>query len=114
MADVYRDQIAYRTKRGLEGRARNGKPAGGRAYGYIAARDSEIGDREIHPEQAETVGRIFEWYAAGRSPRWIAGEPNRLGIPSPGASWRSGSTRNGSADGFQRQSTATGSAAPAS
>ncbi|HET9709017.1 MAG TPA: recombinase family protein, partial [Gemmatimonadales bacterium] len=40
MADVYRDQIAYRTRRGLEGRARNGKPTGGKAYGYIAARDA--------------------------------------------------------------------------
>jgi site-specific DNA recombinase len=69
MADVYRDQIAYRTRRGLEGRARNGKPTGGRAYGYIAARDSVSREREIHPEQAETVRRIFHWYADGKSPR---------------------------------------------
>ncbi len=93
MADLYRDQIAYRTKRGLEGRARNGKSAGGRAYGYIAARDSATGEREIHPEQAETVRRIFEWYAAGKSPRWIATELNRLGVPSPGASWNRTSER---------------------
>src|SRR6516164_2835166 len=52
MADVYRDQIAYRTRRGLEGRARAGKPTGGRSYGYIAARDSASGDREVHLEQA--------------------------------------------------------------
>lgn len=93
MADVYRDQIAYRTRRGLEGRARNGKPTGGRAYGFIAARDTASGQREIHPEQAEVVRRIFTWYAAGKSARWIAGELNRLEVPSPGASWNRTSDR---------------------
>ena len=33
MADDYRDQMAYRTRRVLEGRARDGTPTGGRAYG---------------------------------------------------------------------------------
>ncbi|MET0660023.1 MAG: recombinase family protein [Steroidobacteraceae bacterium] len=80
-------------QRGLEGRARTGKSAGGRAYGYIAARDSASGDREIHLEQAETVRRIFDWYAAGRSPRWIATELNRLAVASPGASWHRTSER---------------------
>jgi site-specific DNA recombinase len=93
MADVYRDQIAYRTRRGLEGRARSGKPTGGRAYGYIAARDTTSGQREIHPEQAESVRRILTWYAAGKSPRWIAAELNRLEVPSPGASWNRTSER---------------------
>jgi hypothetical protein len=36
---------------------------GGRAYGYIAARDAASGEREVHPEQAETVRRIFQWFA---------------------------------------------------
>ncbi len=93
MADVYRDQIAYRTRRGLEGRARKGLPAGGRAYGYIAARDGVTGQREIHAEQAEIVRRIFQWYADGKSPRWIAAELNSQGVPSPGASWNRTSDR---------------------
>jgi site-specific DNA recombinase len=93
MADVYRDQIAYRTRRGLEGRARSGKSTGGRAYGYLAARDSATGDREIHPEQAGTVRQIFQWYADGKSPRWIARELNERGIPSPGTSWNRTSER---------------------
>jgi hypothetical protein len=59
---------------------------GGRAYGYIAARDAASGEREVHLEQAQTVRRIFHWFADGKSPRWIAGELNRLGVPSPGAS----------------------------
>jgi site-specific DNA recombinase len=93
MADVYRDQIAYRTRRGLEGRARKGMSCGGRAYGYIAGRDSATGEREIDPEQAEVVRRIFQWYADGKSPRWIAGELNTQGVPSPGASWNRTSNR---------------------
>jgi hypothetical protein len=93
MADVYRDQIAYRTRRGLEGRARNGKPTGGRAYGYIAARDAASGEREIHLEQADVVRRIFTWYADAKSPRWIAAKLNEEGVPSPGASWNRTSTR---------------------
>lgn len=39
------------------------------------------------------VRRIFQWFADGKSPRWIAGELNRLGIPSPGASWARASER---------------------
>ena len=66
---------------------------GGRAYGYIAAPDAASGEREVHPEQAETVRRIFQWFADGKSPRWIAGELNRLGIPCPGASWARTSER---------------------
>ena len=68
MADVHRDQIAYRTRRGLEGPARKAIPCGGRAYGYIAARDTTSGDREIYPEQAETVRQIFQWFADGQVP----------------------------------------------
>lgn len=93
MAEAYGDQIGCRTRRGLQGRARNGKPTGGRAYGHVAARDGTTGQREIHPEQAETVRRIFDWNAAGKLPRWTAAELNRLGVPSPGASWNRTSVR---------------------
>jgi site-specific DNA recombinase len=93
MADVYRDQIAYRTKRGLEGRARNRKSCGGRAYGYISAKDAKSGDREIHEEQALIVRRIFQMYADGASPRSIAAALNAEAIPSPGASWNRTSDR---------------------
>ena len=86
-AEAYRREIARRTRRGLEGRARQGKSCGGRAYGYLAGKDSKSGEPEIHTEQAPIVRRIFDWYAAGKSPRGIAAELNRLGVPSPGASW---------------------------
>ena len=92
-AEAYRKEIARRTRRGLEGRAKLGKSCGGRAYGYIAAKDSESGEPEIHAEQANIVREIFQWYADGKSPRWIATELNRLNVPSPGASWNRTSDR---------------------
>jgi hypothetical protein len=73
--------------------ARDGKPTGGRVYGYIAARDSVSGERAIHRGQAETVRRIFTWYAGGKSPRWIAAKLNEEGVPSPGSVWNRTSDR---------------------
>src|SRR5579863_8972820 len=37
MASAYRKEIGRRTRRGLEGLARNGRSAGGRSYGYLPA-----------------------------------------------------------------------------
>jgi site-specific DNA recombinase len=88
MSEHYRQEIARRTRRGLEGRARASKPTGGRAYGYVAARESGRGERQIHAQQAEIVRRILEDYADGKSPRAIAAALNREGVPSPGSTWK--------------------------
>jgi hypothetical protein len=46
------------------------------------------GDRRINPQQAAIVQRIFEDYARGISPRAIAKQLNREGVPSPsGKGW---------------------------
>lgn len=87
MGEGYRQDIGRRTRRGLEGRARAQKPTGGRAYGYIAASDSASGEREVHPEQAAVVVRIFEMYRDGFSPRAIADRLNVERVPSPGSTW---------------------------
>ncbi len=87
MAEAYRDEIARRTRRGLEGRALAGKSTGGRAYGYVAARDSTSGQIEVEPTEAAIVRRIFELYADGVSPRGIASTLNAECVPSPGAKW---------------------------
>ena len=60
ISEHYRREIGRRTRRGLEGLARAKKPTGGRPYGYIAATDSPSGEREIDPEQALVVVRIFQ------------------------------------------------------
>jgi site-specific DNA recombinase len=93
MAEAYRDEIARRTRRGLEGRALAGAPTGGKAYGYIAARDSGTGKVEIDQEQAAVVCRIFELHASGASPRTIAMTLNDEGVPSPGSQWKRTSRR---------------------
>lgn len=87
MSEHYRQEIARRTQCGLEGRARAQQPTGGRAYGYIAARDSGSGRRAIEPQQAEVVRRVFRMYADGINPRTIAAVLNEERVPSPGSSW---------------------------
>ncbi len=74
IGEAFREMIAEKTYSALESRARRGAATGGVAYGY---REGE----------AATVGRIFEMYAAGWSPRAIAARLNAEGVPSPGASW---------------------------
>ncbi len=84
-SEAYRKEIARRTRRGLEGLARNGKPTGGCAYGYVSATDSETGQLEIHPERADVVRRIFSLYATGISARAIAAALNADRVPPPGS-----------------------------
>jgi site-specific DNA recombinase len=86
-------QIAHRTHRALKGLALDGRSAGGKCYGYISGTRSGSGRREINDTQAGEVRRIFSWYAAGRSQRWIAGRLNEERIASPGSEWHRTSRR---------------------
>jgi DNA invertase Pin-like site-specific DNA recombinase len=95
MSEQYRQEISRRTRRGLEGRARARQATGGRAYGYIAARDTANGERAIHGEQAAIVRRIFRMYAEGAAPRAIAATLNEERIPSPGSGWNREVRRRG-------------------
>jgi site-specific DNA recombinase len=80
--------------RGMTGVVRDGRHAGGRAYGYRPA-PGLAGDRgrlEIVQAEAEIVWRIFREYAEGRSPREIAGRLNAEGVPPPRKGvWRASS-----------------------
>jgi site-specific DNA recombinase len=95
MASAYRKEIGRRTRRGLEGIARSGNSAGGRAYGYVSAAESMSHRREIEPIQAAIVREIFLNYGSGWSPRAIAAELNRRGVPSPGSVWNRQLRRKG-------------------
>ena len=86
-SEAYRREIGRRTRRGLEGRARAGKTAGGHSYGYVAARESGTGQIEVDQAEAEIVRRIYRLYADGTSPRRICDELNHDRIPAPGSSW---------------------------
>lgn len=93
--ELARDEAAYRSKRGLEGLARSGKSAGGRAYGYRSATECGSDQRQVHAEHADVVRWIFEQYAAGRSPRWLAENLNARKVPSPGSAWNREVRRRG-------------------
>ncbi|EYD74356.1 recombinase [Rubellimicrobium mesophilum DSM 19309] len=89
MNALYLKDLGEKTHRGLEGRIKEGKSAGGNAFGYQVVKrfapdgTPERGDRSIDPGQAEVVRRIFEEYASGLSSRAIAARLNEDGIPGP-------------------------------
>jgi len=96
MSALFLKDLALKTHRGLEGRVRQGKSAGGISYGYRMDRTLRpdgtftTGERRIHDSEAVTVRRIFEDFVAGRSPRAIAQRLNDEGVEGPrGTSWGS-------------------------
>ena len=91
----YLKDLADKTRRGLRGRVEAGKSVGGNAYGYDVVKVQDVngnpirGDRRINATEAATVRRIFEAYAAGKSPRRIAHELNADRAAGPmGRPWR--------------------------
>lgn len=89
MNALFLKDLADKTRRGLEGRVRQGMSGGGNAYGYtvvkrMAADGTPIrGEREINLAESIIVQRIFTEFAAGRSPRSIAHDLNAEGVPGP-------------------------------
>ncbi|MEI4488904.1 recombinase family protein [Frigidibacter sp. MR17.14] len=86
--------IAAKTREGLRGRAIAGKSAGGISYGYDVVRQFDErgeairGDRTINAEEAEVIRRIFSDYTRGSSPKKIAEQLNKEGVPGPqGGKW---------------------------
>jgi site-specific DNA recombinase len=103
----FRTDLAARVRRGQRGSIAEGRATGGVSYGYRVANRIDAhgrlvaGLREIDPERSAIVQRIFREYAAGDSPRAIAGRLNAEGIPPPrrGGYWHtttiSGDNKNG-------------------
>jgi site-specific DNA recombinase len=94
MNALYLKDLAEKTRRGLEGRIRQGRSGGGLCYGYEVLKESAAdgspirGGRRINPNEASVVLRTFEEFAAGRSPRAIAHELNAEGVKGPfGRPW---------------------------
>ena len=89
MSSLFLKDLAQKTHRGLEGRVRKGKSAGGVTYGYDVVRtpqaNGEIttGERIINEQQAQIVRAIFKDYANGISPRAIAATLNKDGVAGP-------------------------------
>jgi DNA invertase Pin-like site-specific DNA recombinase len=101
MNALYLKDLAQKTRRGLEGRVRQGRSGGGLCYGYDIVREVDAqgdpirGGRRINEPEAGVVRRIFRDYAAGKSPRAIAINLNAEGIPGPHAGAWGQSTING-------------------
>jgi DNA invertase Pin-like site-specific DNA recombinase len=94
MSALYLKDLAQKTRRGLEGRVRQGRSAGGISYGYRIVRSigrdgaPTTGEREIDEREAEVVRGIFAAFASGKSPRAIAKDLNDRGVPGPrGKPW---------------------------
>ncbi|MDU1693337.1 MAG: recombinase family protein, partial [Bradyrhizobium sp.] len=100
MNALFLKDLALKTHRGLRGRVEKGKAGGGLCYGYNVMKGLDAngepirGDREIILEEARIVRRIFRAFAAGKSPKAIAVELNKDGIPGPlGRAWGDTSIR---------------------
>ncbi len=113
MGAIYLKDLAAKTHRGLAGRIEKGRSIGAPAYGYRVVRrlkadgEPDRGLREINPDQALIVRRIFADYLAGKSPRAIARALNQEGIPGPtGGIWYDTAIRGRAArhDGLLRNS----------
>lgn len=94
MNALYLKDLAQKTRRGLEGRVRQGKSGGGNAYGYDVVKKLDAsgeplrGDRRINEAEATIVRRIFNEFVQGRSPKTIAHALNHEGIAGPsGRAW---------------------------
>ncbi len=116
MSRIRRNRKDFGFRRG-EGRIREGRSIGTPPYGYRVVRrltgDGEIdrGLREIAPDKAAIVRRIFADYAAGLGPLRIARTLNQQGIPGPGGGIWYDATIRGRAernDGILRNPTYTG------
>ena len=94
MNALFLKDLAQKTRRGLEGRVRQGKSGGGNAFGYDvvkkvdAAGEPIRGERRINQAEASIVQRILEEFAQGRSPKTIAHALNHEDIAGPsGKAW---------------------------
>ena len=92
---LYLQDLAHKVRRGMTGVIRDGRHAGGRAYGYRPV-PGKPGEMQIVAEEATVIRRIFAAYVAGATPREIACALNKECITPPrGTRWNA-STINGS------------------
>lgn len=88
VAESYLADLADKTRRGLDAKARAGGSTGGVAYGYRSTGPEGARRVEVDPEQAAVVRRIFDAFAGGASYSAIAGALNRDGVRGPRSSRR--------------------------
>jgi len=102
VSSLFLKDLAHKVKRGMTGRAREGKIPTRPPFGYKAV-PGKPGEPEIDEAQANTVRRIFREYAEGMSPRAIAAGLTRDKVESPsgGIHWNN-QTFTGGGNGRKR------------
>lgn len=94
VSTLFINDLKHKTRRGLAAVVKDGRHAGGRAYGYRPVL-GKPGVLEIHEGEAEIVRRIFREYLAGDVPRTIAARLNADGIAPPRGDRWAATTING-------------------
>jgi DNA invertase Pin-like site-specific DNA recombinase len=79
---LFLQDLANKVRRGMAGVVRDGRHAGGLAYGYRPV-PGKPGELAIEPSEAEIVREIFAAYVAGAVPREIAGRLSARGVRPP-------------------------------
>jgi site-specific DNA recombinase len=84
---LFLQDLSHKVRRGMAGVTRDGRHAGGRAYGYRPVAGSP-GELSIVEEEADVIRRIFAEFVSGATPRQIASGLNGDRIAAPrGDSW---------------------------
>lgn len=96
VGQLYREDLANKTRRGLSGRVAEGRLPAKPSYGYRNV-PGEKGRRVIHEEEAETIRLIFSLYLDGMSTRRIAIRLNEEGVRAPRTDngWKSSTIKGG-------------------
>jgi site-specific DNA recombinase len=102
-AQMFREENVHKVRRGMTGLIKQGRSAGGKAYGYRPRKKFDQhgelirGELEIVPDEAAIVVRVFEDYAKGSSAKAICKRLNAEGVKSPRGKQWAPSALNGSA-----------------
>lgn len=95
MNALFVKELGNKIRRGQKGVVARGRVPGGLCYGYEPAPvllpdgTVERGHRRIVEAEAAIIRRIFDAFVAGESPKAIAHQLNREGVPAPrSAEWR--------------------------
>jgi site-specific DNA recombinase len=95
MSELYVENLAIHTRRGLEGVIRDGRSAGGRAFGYAPVSGSP-GVMQIVEAEAAVIRQIYEAFVGGKTARQIAHDLNQRDVKPPRGKWWNASALNGS------------------
>lgn len=91
---LYLQDLSHKVRRGLAGVTRDGRHAGGRAYGYRPVIGAP-GELQIVDDEAVILRRIFTKFVAGETPRAIVAGLNAESIRPPRGSYWSASVLTG-------------------